>query len=53
MDWRPGRVYFLTILEPSRDARTPALTARLASHTPEYGAKEFKINFFTAHGSLL
>jgi hypothetical protein len=37
--WRPGRVYFLTILEPSRDDRTPALTARSASHMPPYGAK--------------
>jgi hypothetical protein len=25
LDWRPGRVYFLTILEPLRDDRTPAL----------------------------
>jgi hypothetical protein len=30
--WRPGRVYFLTPLEPSWDDRTLALTARSASH---------------------
>jgi hypothetical protein len=29
--WRPGRVYFLTLLEPSRDDRTLTLTARSAS----------------------
>src|ERR1700726_5229761 len=28
LDWRPGRVYFLTLLVPSRDDRTLALTAR-------------------------
>jgi hypothetical protein len=39
LGWRPGRVYFLTILEPLRDDRTPALTARSASHMPPYGAK--------------
>src|SRR5580700_10725051 len=39
LGWRPGRVYFLTILEPSRDDRTPALTARSASHMPPYGAQ--------------
>ena len=33
-DWRPGRVYFLTLLEPSRDDRTLALTARSASRMP-------------------
>jgi hypothetical protein len=32
--WRPGRVYFLTLLEPSRDGRTLALTARSASRLP-------------------
>jgi hypothetical protein len=32
--WRPGRVYFLTLLEPLRDDRTLALTARSASHPP-------------------
>jgi hypothetical protein len=51
VDWRPGRVYFLTILEPSRDDRTPALTARSASHLPQYGAKESKINLFTAQAA--
>jgi hypothetical protein len=30
--WQPGRVYFLTFLEPSRDDRSLALTARSASH---------------------
>jgi hypothetical protein len=34
LDWRPGRVYFLTLLEPSRDDRTLALTARSASRLP-------------------
>jgi hypothetical protein len=34
MDWRPGRGYFLTLLEPSRDDRTLALTARSASRLP-------------------
>jgi hypothetical protein len=34
MDWRPGRVYFLTLLEPSWDDRTLALTARSASLLP-------------------
>ena len=34
LDWRPGRVYFLTLLEPSRDDRTLALTARSASRQP-------------------
>src|ERR1700722_18203034 len=28
LGWRRGRVYFLTLLVPSRDDRTPALTAR-------------------------
>jgi hypothetical protein len=32
--WRPGRVYFLTLLEPSRDDRTLALTGRWASRLP-------------------
>jgi hypothetical protein len=48
LDWRPGRVYFLTILEPSQDDRAPALTARSASHVPPYGAKESKIKLCTA-----
>jgi hypothetical protein len=34
LDWRPGRVYFLTLLVPSRDDRTLALTARSASRLP-------------------
>jgi len=34
LDWRPGRVYFLTFLEPSRDDRSLALTARSASRLP-------------------
>jgi hypothetical protein len=35
LGWRPGRVYFLTLLEPSRgDDRTLALTARSASQHP-------------------
>jgi hypothetical protein len=32
VDWHPGRVYFLMLLEPPRDGRTLALTARSASH---------------------
>jgi hypothetical protein len=34
LDWRPGRVYFLTLLVPSRDDRTLALTPRSASRLP-------------------
>ena len=34
LDWQPGRVYFLTLLAPSRDDRTLALTARSASRLP-------------------
>jgi len=34
VNWRPGRVYFLTLLESSRDDRIRALSARLASHLP-------------------
>ena len=30
-NWRPGRVYFLAFLNPSRGQPDPALTARLAS----------------------
>jgi hypothetical protein len=37
LDWQPGRVYFLTILEPLRDDRTPALTVRSASHSHRTG----------------
>jgi len=33
-DWRPGRVYFLTFLNPYGDNRTLALTARSASLSP-------------------
>src|SRR5580700_9696742 len=51
LGWRPGRVYFLTILEPSRDDRTPALTARSASHMPPYGAADSKINSLSAHAA--
>lgn len=32
MRWWPGRVYFLTFLNPSRDNRTLALTARSTSY---------------------
>jgi hypothetical protein len=35
-DWRPGRVYLLTLLEPSRVDRTLALTVRSASHFPRW-----------------
>jgi len=44
LDWRPGRVYFLTLLEPSRDDRTLALTARSASRLQRYGSLKLKIN---------
>jgi hypothetical protein len=33
-NWRPGRVYFLTLLESSRDDQIRALSARPASHLP-------------------
>ena len=48
-NWRPGRVYFLTLLEPSRDDRIRALSARPASHLPLQAQPAQETDSFAAH----
>ena len=44
-------VYFLTVLEPSRDDRTLALTRQVGQPSATVGAVRLKIDRFTAHAA--
>jgi hypothetical protein len=46
--WRPGRVYFLTLLEPSRDDRTLALTRQVGQPAATVGRQGPASDSFTA-----
>jgi len=44
LDWRPGRGYFLTLLEPSRDDRTLAPCRQVGQAPATVGSVRLKIN---------